>query len=75
MCIRDRCNIIPYFGPFLGAAPIVVVAAAAGRLAGALAAVIVVQQLENIVISPRVMGNSLKMNPLVVMVSVLARCV
>ena len=66
------CNVIPYFGPFLGAAPIAVVAAAAGRLVGALAAVIVVQQLENIVISPRVMGNSLKMNPLVVMVSVLA---
>ncbi len=66
------CNVIPYFGPFLGAAPIAVVAAADGRLVGAMAAVIVVQQLENIVISPRVMGNSLAMNPLVVMISVLA---
>ena len=67
-------NIIPYFGPLLGTIPIALVAAAAGgsRLPAAIVVVIAVQQLDNLLISPRVMGNSLKMKPLPVMISVLA---
>ena len=68
------CNIIPYFGPFLGAVPIFLVAASSGgnQLIGALIVVVAVQQAENLVISPRVMGDSLEMHPLIVIAAVLA---
>lgn len=72
--VMTVCNVIPYFGPLIGSVPIALVAAAAGgnRWIAAMAVVIAVQQLENLLITPRIMGSSLQMKPLPVILSVLA---
>jgi len=61
-------NIIPYLGPFLGAAPALLMAATISLKMVALVAVvnIVVQTLESNVISPQVVGRKLHMHPLVI---------
>ena len=64
-------DMIPYFGPVLGAVPIALVALAGGKLWLALLAVIAVQQAENLFITPLITGSQLQLHPLVVMLSIL----
>lgn len=66
-------NIIPYFGPILGAIPILAVAATMSYMdvLRALIAVVVIQQLESQVISPRVIGRSVGLHPLAVVFALL----
>ncbi|MFZ6036313.1 MAG: AI-2E family transporter [Patescibacteria group bacterium] len=65
---------IPYLGPLLGAIPAVFIALTTGNFVQALAVVvlyIIVQQLENHLIVPKVMQKAVGMNPLVVIILML----
>lgn len=65
---------IPYVGPVLGAIPAVLAGLSVSPLLGLQAALAfaIIQQLENAVLSPKIMGESVGLHPLVVLVSVLA---
>jgi len=67
-------NIIPYLGPFFGALPALLVASTESLRLVLLAAAVnlAVQVLEGNVISPMVMGRSLRLHPLTIMLAVLA---
>ncbi|TVY12054.1 AI-2E family transporter [Paenibacillus cremeus] len=72
-CVVAVFNIVPYLGPFLGAAPALVVAATIS-VKMVLYVVLVntaCQILEGNVISPQVVGRSLKMHPLLIMFALL----
>jgi len=62
--------IIPFVGTFLGAAPAVVVAAFGGvdLLLRTLAVFVIVQQIDNWFISPRVQSSSVALHPAMIMV-------
>jgi len=64
---------IPYLGPILSSIPIVFVAFTQSPLLGVLtlAALVVVQQLENHVIVPKVMQKAVGLNPLISIISML----
>lgn len=66
-------NIIPYLGPFFGAAPAVLMASTISlRLTLIVIGVnTLIQVLEGNVISPQVVGKSMKMHPLAVMLALL----
>ncbi|MED4603546.1 AI-2E family transporter [Paenibacillus validus] len=66
-------NIIPYLGPFLGAAPALIVASTISIKMLLLVIVVntVCQILEGNVISPQVVGRSLNMHPLFIMFALL----
>ncbi len=66
-------NIIPYFGPILGMVPAVVVALLTGDFTQALLAVAVlfgIQQIDSMIISPRVVGTSTGLHPVFVLMAV-----
>lgn len=67
-------DMIPYFGPIIGAVPILIFSAQLGwnGMFWALAVVILVQQLEANLLSPRVMGHSTGLHPVTVMLGVVA---
>lgn len=67
------CNIIPYFGPFLGMVPAFAVGALTDSfLTGIIAVVILllVQQIDSNIIYPRVVGSSTGLKPLFVLLAV-----
>jgi predicted PurR-regulated permease PerM len=67
-------NIIPYFGPVIGSVPAVIVGLLSGSPIKALLAVIVlvvVQQIDGALISPKVVGDSVGLHPVFVMLSIL----
>lgn len=66
-------NIIPYFGPIIGAIPAVVIAATISLKMALIALLIIfpLQFLEGNIISPFIVGKSLHMHPLVIMLSLL----
>ncbi|WP_426448584.1 AI-2E family transporter [Paenibacillus sp. S-38] len=72
-CVVAVFNIIPYLGPFLGAAPALIVAATIS-LKMVLFVILVntaCQIMEGNVISPQVVGRSLKMHPLFIIFALL----
>lgn len=66
-------DLIPYFGPFLGAIPIVLLPMIQGdvNIFLVILLLIIVQQGENIFVSPRVLGNSVGLHPVTVIFLVL----
>ena len=66
-------NVIPYFGPIIGAVPAIIIAAAMGMKKVIWVAVIVfgLQFLEGNVLSPLIVGKSLHMHPLIIMLALL----
>jgi predicted PurR-regulated permease PerM len=67
------CNIIPYFGPFLGMIPAFAVGALTDSfLTGifAVAILLLVQQIDSNIIYPRVVGSSTGLKPLFVLLAV-----
>ncbi|MFA6553550.1 MAG: AI-2E family transporter [Patescibacteria group bacterium] len=65
---------IPYLGPFLGAIPAVFIALTTGSFMKAILVVgwyIIIQQLENHLIVPKVMEKTVGLNPLVVIIIML----
>jgi len=66
-------NIIPYFGPILGMIPAVLIALLDGNFTLALLAILVlfaIQQIDSIIISPRIVGSSVGLHPVFVLLSV-----
>ena len=64
-------EVLPYVGPILGAIPAVVVALLADPISAlwVAGAFFVIQQIENLVLVPRISGESVKLHPALVMVS------
>ena len=68
-------NLVPLIGPFIGAVPAVILALLDGHPSRALAAagvLLLVQQIDNHIISPNVMGRTVKLHPITVMLALLA---
>ena len=68
-------NLVPLIGPFIGAIPAVFIGLLSGHPIRALYAVLVllvVQQIDNHLVSPTVMGRTVRLHPIVVMLSLLA---
>lgn len=66
-------EVIPIVGPWIGAVPGIVVGLTDSPLQGFLALVVylIVQQLENTVLVPKIMGKAVGLNPFVVIVAIL----
>jgi len=64
-------NVIPYFGPIIGAVPAILIAAATSTKQVIWVAVIVfgLQFIEGNILSPLIVGKSLHMHPLLIMLS------
>jgi predicted PurR-regulated permease PerM len=64
-------NVIPYFGPIIGAVPAVFIAATSSvkLVIITIAIVFVLQFLEGNILSPYIVGKSLHMHPLMIMVA------
>lgn len=68
-------NIIPFVGPFLGGGLAVLIAAVDGGISRALLtalAMLVVQQTDNHLISPKIMGAAVSLHPVTVILALLA---
>ncbi len=66
-------DIIPYFGPVLGAIPAAVVAMAYGplKVIQVLVALLLIQQIENTLLAPKILGDRVGLNPLAIFLSIL----
>jgi predicted PurR-regulated permease PerM len=68
-------NLVPLIGPFIGAIPAVILGLLSGDPIRALWGALVllgVQQIDNHIISPNVMGRTVKLHPITVMLALLA---
>jgi len=67
-------NLVPYFGPILGGIPAVALAASESfRLALYMTvAIVLIQQLESNLVTPKIMGDKLGLHPLVIVFALLA---
>ena len=67
-------NMVPYFGPFIGGAPAVLIALSDGwqKALACLGVLTLVQQLDSAVISPRIMGSLTGFSPATVLLSIYA---
>ncbi|MFN2745123.1 AI-2E family transporter [Bacillus sp. z60-18] len=72
--IIGATNIIPYFGPVIGAIPAVMIAAAlsARLVIVVMITILVLQFIEGNILGPLVVGKSLHMHPVVIMLGLLA---
>ena len=72
--IAGVCNIIPYFGPIIGAVPAVGFAffQAPSKALLAILVMLIVQQSESHFITPKIMGDKLGLHPVVIMFALLA---
>lgn len=66
-------DIIPYFGPYIGAIPAVLVAFTISPFTGicCIIAIVIVQLLENNFYQPLIMGHAMKLHPVTIMVGLL----
>ena len=66
-------DIIPYFGPYIGAIPIVLVGFTMDPIVGicCVISIIVVQLLENNFYQPLIMGHTMKLHPVTIMLGLL----
>ena len=66
-------DIIPYFGPYIGAIPAVIVGFAESPIIGVMTILVIFicQQLENNIYQPIIMGKAMKLHPIVIMLGLL----
>ncbi len=66
-------DIIPYFGPYIGAIPAIIVGFTISPLTGVacIISIIVVQLLENNFYQPLIMGHTMKLHPVTIMIGLL----
>lgn len=66
-------NVIPYLGPYIGAVPAIIIGFTVSPLTGILVIVIisVIQTIEGNVLSPIIMGKSVKLSPVTIMIGLL----
>ncbi|HEY3314304.1 MAG TPA: AI-2E family transporter [Bacillota bacterium] len=67
-------EVIPYFGPVIGAAPAVAIALTRSPALAVKVIILfaVIQELENVVLAPKIMGDSIGLHPLWVFFAILA---
>ncbi len=67
-------DVIPYFGPVIGALPALMLALPMGflKVAEVIVAFLAVHQLENAVVGPKIMADNVDLHPLTVMFAILA---
>lgn len=67
-------EMVPIFGPTLGAVPafLVALSISPGKAVWVIVATLMIQTLENIILVPRIMKNSLGVNPIIVLLSIIA---
>lgn len=72
--INGITNIIPYFGPIIGAIPAIIVALLQSpqKAAYTTAAILIVQQIESGVIAPKITGDCVDLHPVTVILSLIA---
>lgn len=72
--IAGISNLVPYFGPILGGIPALILALAQSSRAGIymLIAIILIQQIEANLITPKIISEKLGMHPLAIVFSLLA---
>ncbi len=68
--IVGLCEFIPFVGPILGAVPALIVAVIESPITAlwTLLVIVVVQQVENLFLVPRIAGESVKLHPALIMV-------
>lgn len=66
-------NMIPYFGTFIGSVPIVLINVLYTPQKGALLfiLILILQQLESLIIDPKILGSQLSIKPLLVIISII----
>ena len=66
-------DIIPYFGPYIGAIPAIIVGFTISPITGicVIISILVVQALENNFYQPLIMGHTMKLHPVTIMVGLL----
>lgn len=66
-------NIIPYFGPYIGGIPVVIVAFSVSPMCGIIAAltIVIVQFVEGNIIHPLVIGKATDIHPITLVISLL----
>ena len=71
--IMGLLNVIPYIGPVLGSVPILLVGAIDGgkKFFLGLILIIAVQQVDNLIIQPNIIGNCAKIHPVTVLLCVI----
>lgn len=67
-------NVIPYFGPFIGAVPALLLSLAISAKAViiVIVTIFILQFIEGNILSPLIVGRSLRMHPVVIMLALLA---
>ena len=72
--VAGLADLVPYFGPILGAIPALAVALARSPASAVkvLVALVVIQQVESAVVSPLVMGERVKLHPAWVIIALFA---
>ena len=66
-------DVIPYFGPYIGGIPAVIVGFTISPLVGifAIIAILIVQNLENHFYQPLIMGHAMELHPVIIIVGLL----
>ena len=66
-------NIIPYFGPYIGGIPVVVVGFAINPVTGiiCLATILIVQFIDGNILNPIIVGKAVSLHPITIMLSLL----
>ena len=65
-------NIIPFFGPFIGAIPSarIVLIASPGHFIGFIIMILLLQQFDGNVLGPKILGDSINLSPLWIIISI-----
>lgn len=72
--IAGICNMIPYVGPLVGTVLAVIMALLSGEFISAFWAILgmlAVQQLDNILLAPKIVGDSVGLHPVFIMVAII----
>lgn len=66
-------NLIPYFGPFIGAIPsgVIILISSPNKLLVFAILILIIQQIEGNIIEPRILGHSMGLAPVWIMIAVL----
>lgn len=73
-CFAGIANIIPYFGPIIGAIPAAIIGLLTGGISQGILAVVlllIVQQIDSNIIYPKVVGTSTGLHPVTILVAVM----
>lgn len=71
--LNGVCNIIPYFGPIIGGVPVVFIALvdSPSKAIWALIGMLILQQLEGNILSPKIIGDSTNIHPIIIIILLL----